>query len=167
MKKSILTILIISLLSLSISGCFGSFKLVGSVYDFNKGIDNKFVKSFVMWIFYIVPVYELATLGDVILLNVIEFWTDKNPMAMEEGQSETHYYAIEDKNYEVIMTKNRFDIKDSDTQKHQMTLLFDENSNCWFAEKDGVAYKITEQDEQHIKLFHPNGELLLTKNINE
>lgn len=62
------------------TGCFGKFQLTRKVYDMNKAIDDKYVRSAATWIFVIVPVYEVVALLDLIVFNVIEFWTGENPV---------------------------------------------------------------------------------------
>lgn len=62
------------------AGCFGNFQLTRKVYDINKSIDEKYVRSAATWIFVIVPVYGVAALLDLIVFNVIEFWTGENPV---------------------------------------------------------------------------------------
>jgi len=63
------------------AGCFGKFQLTRKVYDMNKAIDEKYVRSAATWIFVIVPVYGVAALLDLIVFNVIEFWSGENPVA--------------------------------------------------------------------------------------
>jgi hypothetical protein len=63
------------------AGCFGKFQLTGKVYDINKSIDDKYVRSAATWVFVIVQVYTVAVLLDLIVFNVIEFWTGENPVA--------------------------------------------------------------------------------------
>ena len=63
-------------------GCYGSFAAVRKVHEFNGNVtDVKFVHTLVMYAFVMFPVYSLATAADVLILNVIEFWTDRNPLA--------------------------------------------------------------------------------------
>lgn len=58
------------------SGCMGSFALTKGLYHFNDTITgNKIVNNVIFWGLAILPVYELALLGDVVILNTIEFWT--------------------------------------------------------------------------------------------
>ena len=70
---------------LALTGCFGYFPLTRAVYKFNSEVGGrvgsdrtgtKVVQSIVMWIFVIIPVYGVATFADVVVLNLIEFWTD-------------------------------------------------------------------------------------------
>ena len=71
----------VGLMTITATGCFGSFHLTRTVYGFNAGLDNKFVRTLVMWGLLIIPVYELAALGDVLIFNVIEFWSGNAPAA--------------------------------------------------------------------------------------
>ena len=63
------------------TGCFGKFQLTRKVYDMNQSIDEKYVRSATTWIFVIVQVYTVAALLDLIVFNVIEFWSGENPIA--------------------------------------------------------------------------------------
>lgn len=80
------------LLSIILSGnCFGKFALVRKIYDINDGLTfgetgklGGVIKTVIMIAFIFVPVYGIAGFLDVILFNLLEFWTDKNPMAINE-----------------------------------------------------------------------------------
>ena len=78
--KGIALVLVAAVGALS-AGCFGNFQLTRKVYDMNKSIDEKYVRSAATWIFVIVQVYTVAALLDLIVFNVIEFWTGENPVA--------------------------------------------------------------------------------------
>lgn len=75
-------------LGLSLSGgCFGSFRLVNTVYDFNRDVsDNLIVQEAVFLAFVIVQVYSVAAVVDAVILNVIEALTGDNPLAMAESR---------------------------------------------------------------------------------
>ncbi|MCX7997713.1 MAG: DUF3332 domain-containing protein [Leptospiraceae bacterium] len=89
-KNSILTFLILGVLLGSTSNCFGKFSLVRKVYQFNdsinagSGLINRFVKTLVFYVLNFIPVYGIAGLVDVVILNLIEFWTGSNPLALGE-----------------------------------------------------------------------------------
>jgi len=63
--------------------CYGRFPLTHTVYRFNGQVGTNFqnrtlgnvTRQVVFWVFVIIPVYHVAMLGDVIILNLIEFWT--------------------------------------------------------------------------------------------
>ena len=67
--------------SLLFSSCIGSFGLWNNLKSWNQGIGNKFVNEIVFLAFHIVPVYEVAYLADILVLNSIEFWSGSNPVA--------------------------------------------------------------------------------------
>jgi hypothetical protein len=76
-----LAALCVSVLSVHVSGCFGSFALVRKVYGINESIsDNKFIRWVVFLGFSILPVYGISGLVDVLVLNTMEFWTGSNPI---------------------------------------------------------------------------------------
>ena len=79
-EKGIALVLVAAVGALS-AGCFGKFQLTRKVYDINQSIDEKYVRSAATWIFVIVQVYTVAALLDLIVFNVIEFWTGENPVA--------------------------------------------------------------------------------------
>ena len=88
MKKSVICIAMAG--TLLFSSCLGTFSAFNNLKDWNQGVsDSKFVNNLVFWGLNIIPVYGLFFLGDAIIFNVIEFWSGSNPIAMEEGESET------------------------------------------------------------------------------
>jgi len=76
--KGIALVLVAAVGALS-AGCFGKFQLTRNLYDINKSIDDKYVRSAATWIF-IIP-YALTGILDFVIFNVIEFWTGENPVA--------------------------------------------------------------------------------------
>jgi len=78
--KGITLVLVAAVGALS-AGCFGKFQLTRKVYDMNQSIDEKYVRSAATWVFVIIQVYTVAALLDLIVFNVIEFWSGENPVA--------------------------------------------------------------------------------------
>lgn len=62
------------------SGCFGRFQLTRSVYDLNRSVSDKYLRSAVTWLFVIAPVYGVAALLDFVVFNLVEFWSGENPV---------------------------------------------------------------------------------------
>lgn len=124
------------------TGCFGSFELIKKVYDFNDGIsDNKFVKTLVFWVMNIVPVYGIAGFIDAVILNLIEFWSGSNPLAMEAGQVEEQFMAVKGENYKVTTTKNQmvFEKVTPNGLENMGAMVFSEATSSWSFVKDGEA----------------------------
>ncbi|MBI3608119.1 MAG: DUF3332 family protein [Nitrospirae bacterium] len=84
MKRGLsIAVAVLTLASVLLAGCFGKFTLVRGLYQFNKQVEDKFVRSLVFDVMVIVPVYGIAGLVDWAVLNVIEFWTGKNPVVIK------------------------------------------------------------------------------------
>ena len=100
--------LAMSSLVISQTGCFGEFALVRKVYTWNDGLGNKFVKTLVFYVLNIIPVYGVAAFIDVVILNLIEFWSGSNPVSMNEGDYEMQLATIDGVNYKIEATKDTF-----------------------------------------------------------
>jgi len=85
LRRRLARLSLAALLALSAAGsagCFGKFNLTRKLYTWNAGVGgNKWVSNLVFWGLCIIPVYQLAGLGDVVVLNAVEFWTGSNPVA--------------------------------------------------------------------------------------
>lgn len=79
MKKTSIICLLLAGCMVTTS-CIGSFNLFGKLRNWNNQIGSKFVNELVFIAFWIVPVYEVAFLADVLVLNSIEFWSGNNPV---------------------------------------------------------------------------------------
>jgi hypothetical protein len=80
MKKIVLSGLCAS--SLMLTGCLGQNALFDNVQDWNaSATNNKWVNQGISFGFWILPVYGLTLLGDVVVFNSIEYWTGSNPIS--------------------------------------------------------------------------------------
>lgn len=73
-RRWICSLVVVGLL-FGTAGCYGSFKLTNIVYDVNGQVRPGLLRQVTFWVFLIIPVYEVAVLGDIVILNLIEFWT--------------------------------------------------------------------------------------------
>jgi hypothetical protein len=82
-----------TLACIGLTGCYGQFGLTRKLYNWNgQATGNKFANSAILWALLIIPVYELASLGDFLIFNTIEVFTGSNPVAMnKDGSLDTHY----------------------------------------------------------------------------
>ena len=63
------------------TGCYGSYGAFQKVHRWNGTVTTeKFSKSALHFLLWIVPVYELAIAGDWLIFNNIEFITGDNPL---------------------------------------------------------------------------------------
>ena len=59
-----------------LTGCYGSFPLTKAVYKANGEITNlRLIHTLVFWLFLALPVYNITLLGDMLVFNVVQFWT--------------------------------------------------------------------------------------------
>lgn len=79
--------------------CYGGFMATRKIYNWNGTLGNKWVKTIVMWALVIIPVYPIASLADIVILNTLEFWTGSNPLAMKAGEVETQLVRRDGKEY--------------------------------------------------------------------
>lgn len=96
-RKLVLSISIVAILLGSFGNCFGKFALVRKVYTFNDSINagggllGRFVKTLVMYALLWIPVYGIASLVDLIIFNLIEFWTGSNMLGLNEYDKDGIY----------------------------------------------------------------------------
>ncbi len=86
MKKFIITTMVAGVLA---SGCTGSFGLTKGLYNWHRGLDNKWVDELGFLACTIFPVYAFAGFGDVIIFNTVEFWSGENPLGTAALEQDT------------------------------------------------------------------------------
>ncbi len=145
------------------TGCFGSFKLIEKVYEWNGSIEDKFVRSIVFWALCIIPVYAIAGFVDIVILNVIEFWSGSNPVSMRDGEHEEQVVAYKGRSFLLEASKNRFSITEINGKKANkpVKLLFTPENLTWNLEQDQrlIALSRLEQDDKGrvcLRLFTKN-----------
>ena len=139
--------------SLLFSSCIGSFSLTKSVMDWNKGVGNKFVNELVFIAFWILPVYEVTGIADILVLNSIEFWSGKNPMNASVKTVETNHgrYLVkcDGKGYTITGEENG----------DQVRFDFNEKTQTWsVTQNDQTKPFMTFIDREHVKMITPSGD---------
>lgn len=163
MKKFYLTsaIAITLACSLTFSSCIGSFALTNKVLDWNRQVGSKFVNELVFAAFWILPVYELSALADVLVINSIEFWSGDNPVQAYtktiDGKNGTYLVKCDSKGYTITNKETKEVVK----------LDFNAQDNSWSVNKEGKEMKFMQYvDDSHVKMIAPNG-TFQTVNLNE
>ena len=149
-------------LSLLFSSCLGSFNAFNNLKDWNQSAsDSKFVNNLIFWGLNIIPVYGLFFVGDALIFNVIEFWSGSNPIAMQDGDSETQIVERDGNTIEMIATKNRMEISVLDGPKKgkKVDLVYRPHEKSWNAVKpNGEIIKLSSFKEGFYIVYMPNGE---------
>ncbi len=71
--KMIVVLLLVALSPVMLS-CYGNFPLTKALYRTNGNIENTVLRQVTFWVFAILPVYDIAIIGDALVFNLIEFW---------------------------------------------------------------------------------------------
>ncbi|MCE5231355.1 DUF3332 family protein [bacterium] len=102
LRKGII-ISMIAIMMLVSTGCYGHFPLTKAIYRTNGNIGGEvnvdsskrnIVRSLVMWVFIIFQVYSIGALVDVIVLNVMEFWTGNVVQIGSADRDGIHYAFV-------------------------------------------------------------------------
>ncbi|HEY9035793.1 MAG TPA: DUF3332 family protein [Pseudomonadales bacterium] len=81
MKKITLAATLLLTCSL-LSGCLGQNALFNNFQNWNAHASrDRGVNQVISFAFWIIPIYELTLLGDLIIFNSIEFWSGRNPVS--------------------------------------------------------------------------------------
>lgn len=164
MRKTYLTVALAITLagSMMLSSCIGSFSLTGKLLSWNRQVGNKFVNELVFFAFWILPVYEVSALADVLVLNSIEFWSGSSALAQApkviEGNDGKYLVETDAKGYTIT----------SLTDKSQVRFNFDSDTRTWSFEANGNEYPlVTLVDESFTKVNIGNGETMMVENTPE
>ncbi|WP_010523083.1 DUF3332 domain-containing protein [Aquimarina agarivorans] len=160
MKKSIICIALAS--TTLFTSCIGSFSAFNGLREWNENVtDNQFGNEVIFIALWVIPVYGLATLGDLLVFNAIEFWGGDNPIAMNEGDSETRTVTSRGNTYEITATKNKFHVAIVDGKRKGETsdLIYTPEDKSWSTiTADGKKVKLTSL-KKGLRMVHlPNGE---------
>ena len=140
--------------TLTFSSCIGSFALTNKVLNWNKQIGSKFVNELVFVAFWILPVYEITGIADVLVINSIEFWSGSNPVSANN----TKIIDGKDAKYLVKQDSKGYTITNL-SDNTEMRFAFDETENSWSIEANGESHKfMTFVDDNHVKMITPTGD---------
>ncbi len=155
--KQIVVVLLIASMALMTFGCYGSFNLTKKVYNWNGSLGNKWVVELVFLGMMIVPVYSIAGFIDVIILNLIEFWTGSNPMAstVTSDDGTTVTFNTEKKQVEISYAGKTF-------------TLVHENGKATMKDANGsvIAYAVA-GDNGTMNIVDANGNVMSTYTMDE
>lgn len=141
------------------TGCFGSFALTRKLWNFNNTTTNeKGLKELLFLVLVIVPVYQLAALGDALIFNTVEFWGGKNPITtMKEG----------DRDVVVQRTPDGLHIEVLETGKAARSFDVAVRDDGATALEGGVPIAMATSDAAGIAVVDASGRPLLHKSVPE
>lgn len=148
MRKTFFSVAVVCLILGTVStSCIGSFSLTNRLLGWNRTVGNKFLNELIFFAFWVLPVYEVTALADVIVLNSIEFWSGSNPLACGEKIIEGN-----DGRYMVRCDGKGYDIE-SLTDGSVIRLDFDEPTRTWSYTFGGETRELfTFVDDTHVQL---------------
>ncbi len=156
MKKSHLSIALALTIasSITLSSCIGNFALTNKVLDWNKQVGSKFVNELVFVAFWVLPVYEITCIADLLVINTIEFWSGENPIA----ENSTKVIDGKDAKYLVQQDAKGYTIKNLNDNS-EVRFAFDAADNSWSLNANGQSHKfMTFVDDTHVNMITPSGD---------
>ena len=162
MSKRTLSLLTAGLLAftstVTLQGCYGNFALTKKLYKWNGSLGNKWINSIVMVaIGAIIPVYGVAMFIDGAVLNLIQFWTGSNPVAMQPGEKETQTVAVNGKTFILTATQNHMEIALQEPGVKPVELNYDPDQQAWLVVTAVGSKKIAEHNGDELTLFLADG----------
>ncbi|MBW0435813.1 hypothetical protein DLM76_20220 [Leptospira yasudae] len=151
-RKAIVAILLPMTLLLSFANCFGKFAIVKKVYDVNEsfnigsGLLAKFIKTLVMYFPFSI-LYAVGFFFDLILFNLIEFWSGSNPVGYNEYDQDGKYVkSFEEKGEKLTLVYTNFgsrlDITAEKEGNVQTLCALRSEPGKFFVEKNGKLEEI-------------------------
>lgn len=147
LKKFLTLILIQGVLIMGTVNCFGKFALVKKLHEFNESIElgnpwvSKIVRTLIMYVSWMFVGWWMFAI-DVIVLNLIEFWTDSNPMAYNEYDENGMYAKTLKKGDETVRLVyfdygQKLQISLQKGDKNEQFTLFKNKPGKFFKQVDG------------------------------
>ncbi len=155
MRKSIFSVAVVLALggSMLFSSCIGQFALTNKVLGWNNQVGNKFVNEVVFICFWILPVYEVTALADILVINSIEFWSGSNPMTASSRTVKT-----DSGTYMIAQDQTGYTISCKETGE-STRLNFNEEDQSWNIEVNGENVPfMTFVDDNRVKVLSPEGD---------
>jgi len=129
------------------SNCFGRFTLVQKVHGINDDLNigegkiNVFTKSIFMILMGVVQLYTGAIVLDILFLNLVEFWTEKNPLTVDTSHLKKQTLA-DGSQIEFTHKKDSFQFSVTKDNKTHTFIAFKEKKGKLFQEVDGSLKEI-------------------------
>lgn len=160
MKKRLIPVALIAAISIPVfTSCIGSFALTSKLLSWNKSIGSKIVNELVFIGFWILPVYEVSALADILVINSIEFWSGSNPMAsgkkVIDGQDGRYIVECDGKGYTITSENDGSEVRlDFDMAQQTWSVAMPSGENMEF---------MTFVDGSHVKMPTADGKGMIVE----
>ena len=137
------------------SSCIGSFKLTSGLYNWNSNIGSKFANEVVFLAFTIIPVYPVCVILDMFVLNTIEFWSDEEVLALNNGDvKQIEYNGTA---YTLSKKRNSLKIEQTDNKNFYAELSYNRMKKSWQLKNDNSNSEIMQfLNNSKINIHLPN-----------
>ena len=150
--KNVVAIALIGASSVAFTGCFGSFNLTTKLHDWNSNVSQKkLVNELVFLGLCILPAYEIACLGDVLIFNTIEFWESSDPLVMEPGETEESQVAYAGETFTLTKSLNKVSIANNESGVVTDFQYFPEEES-WYLMEDQQKVKVVKNMKKMMKV---------------
>lgn len=138
--------------SLTFQSCIGSFSLTNKVLNWNNNVSNKFVNELVFIAFWILPVYEVTGIADLLVINSIEFWSGNVPL-------EANNKVIKTEAGDYLINAMETGYKVTSPDGNIINFDFDIDSQTWaFSVNNGESVDFLKfKDDDHVEILSSDG----------
>lgn len=154
--KKLLPVAVAVILSgMMFQSCIGSFSLTNRVLSWNRNVSNKFVNELVFFAFWILPVYEVTGVADLLVLNSIEFWSGNRPL-----EANNKIIPTDHGNYQIKAFETGYKVVSPNGES--LDFDFDIKSQTWsFSQNGGEKTEFLKfEDESHVKILNAEGDFV-------
>lgn len=145
-------------MSMSMTSCIGSFALTNRVLSWNKTVSSKFINEVVFFAFWVLPVYEVTSLADLVVLNSIEFWSGSNPAMAYSKTVDTDHGQ-----YKVVADATGYSITHVESST-TVRIEHEDATDTWgILTDEGLVPFMTMVDDNHVKMITPSGDFRMVE----
>ena len=154
-KKLLLAGVILSLSAFTFQSCIGSFTLTNKVLTWNRNVNNKFVNELVFFAFWVLPVYEVTAIADLLVINSIEFWSGNTPLEARNQVIETEHGK-----YLIASDETGYDLLSPDG--NNIRFNFDKETQTWSMSVNGKEDMdfLRFSDSNHVEVINTQGQFV-------
>jgi len=150
--------LLLAALMGGMSACYGPFHLTRKIWKWNEGVGSKWGEEGVFLVMTVIPVYEVALLGDSLIFNSLQFWTGNNPVAKNTR-------SVREGDEQAVMNfepaKNRLRIDAFEKGRHQSTVIIEPSGEGMVAkDAHGAVLMSAKTVDGRVVVADPSGKVV-------